>query len=502
MTTQEDVKIVVSAEDRASTVLNRIAAAAGKADAQVTAMGKSAKSAAAGVGGLASLLGVDWMANFAGQAKQATNVVKDLSESLKGGGASAAIFKAGIAAIVVTVSYKVGQMIENWIFQTDAWRRKLKATLDEAKDAADGVLSKQNRQHETRMAMNAAEINPADAKAANKEYLAELDKDVKARQAKVDELKKEQEQWKNGWLGEDSYIGNWNEDMTSAVEAELEIEKKLLDAAKQRRSEVQHEVSGIKEELDAKKARQAEAKAAAEEEKRIRDEVARLKDPKAAEMEQALAVTTNEIERERIRLLMEEKQAIEAKREAEKLAAEEAKENARREEEEARMRAQSIKEAWDMWREQGKAKRDAAKKQKEDDQSYLDDLKQQMIELKQGKDAAEEFKAAKDGVSQAAIDQGKAMRAEINKLEEEKKKKEQADKKADKPGWQVSSLNALESRVLAGRSAGMNYAAMTATNTQKTVAAVERHAELANAMLGELKIIARKPPTIGVVGGA
>lgn len=503
MTTQEDVKIVVSAEDKASTVLNRIAVTAGKADAQVTAMGKSAKSAASGVGNLASLLGVDWMANFAIQARQATNSVKDLSESLKGGGSSATIFKIGLASVAATASYKVGEMIGGWIFQTKRWQDSLEDAIKKAGKLAEEFSKNDRARFDIRTEEIALETNPAERAKQETERLKLQYEEVNALAKRIWDLEADiAEQVSRGrlWMtGEPAQrLASTRRELEEA-KARLQVEKEQLDVLQKANGE-------SAKDLQRRKDRMKEVLAFQSLEKQLTEEIAHLKNPKAAEMERALAVTTDDAEKKRIQTLVEEKQRIEAVTEELKKQAEARKdlaiENARREEEEARMRAQSIKEAWDMWREQGKAKRDAAKKQKEDNQSYLDDLKQQLIELKQGKDAAEEFKAAKDGVSQAAIDQGKAMRAEINKLEEEKKKKEEADKKAEKLNSQASSLNALDSRVLSGRSAGLNYAAVTATSTQKTAAAVERNAEIGLQMLAELKLISKTPPAIGIVGGA
>ena len=128
----ESVGILIEADDQASAKLQQVADNADRQVKRIKEVGQKAKASTEFVGTLANQLGGTQLGGFAGQLAQLTERISNFSEVSKAGGAGALAFKAGLVAATAIASYKVGEALSDWAFQTGAWKKELAAAATEA----------------------------------------------------------------------------------------------------------------------------------------------------------------------------------------------------------------------------------------------------------------------------------------------------------------------------------------------------------------------------------
>ena len=125
----EAVKILIEAEDLAS---SKVAQAAAKIDQNVKKIkdvGGKAKASTEFIGQLAGQLGGSEISAFAGQLGGLTEKISQFAEVSKLGGAGALAFKAGLVGVVGALSYNIGKSIGDIVFETERWNKELEDAI-------------------------------------------------------------------------------------------------------------------------------------------------------------------------------------------------------------------------------------------------------------------------------------------------------------------------------------------------------------------------------------
>jgi hypothetical protein len=128
------VEILIQADDQASGKLNKVADNVDSQVKRIKEVGGRAKASTEFIGTLANSLGGSELASYAGGLAQLTERISAFSEVSKAGGAGAAAFKLGLAGVVAVGAFKAGQAIGNLVFETKRWSEELeRAELTSAK---------------------------------------------------------------------------------------------------------------------------------------------------------------------------------------------------------------------------------------------------------------------------------------------------------------------------------------------------------------------------------
>lgn len=139
----ESVKILIEAEDLAS---SKIANAAAKIDQNVKSIkdiGGKAKASTEFIGQLAGFAGGSEVGALASQVGGLTEKVSQFSEVSKLGGAGALAFKAGLAGLVGVVGFEFGKAIGNAVFQTEKWNEELAEAHTRSKELTSELIRQQ-----------------------------------------------------------------------------------------------------------------------------------------------------------------------------------------------------------------------------------------------------------------------------------------------------------------------------------------------------------------------
>lgn len=465
-----------------------------------------------------------------------------LKETMQASGTAA---KVGLSAAVVAISFQIGTMIHDWISGTELWNLKMQETLKNLGKQADFSNKKTEQQFEMQLKLaNAAETD-GQRQIELQNLLIEKKKEVSAAEKQLQKDRADLEEA----IRNDTF-GYGKEDNDLAKEA-VKIAEQRLGLLKQQQEQVGKTIKGPTE----KEEELARREQASENRKKIEQEILNLQkqtlaltDPEAAaraEIEK-LANMEGITEELRSQLLLafeknkqtelEKKTSEELKRNAE-IDAEKNRQDAERQIEKEKSiieslnaklialrdgeaaaeayslaqdgitdsvikEAQALQSQIDAQTEYNNRLEDLQKSLKEQaqtDKEYLQNLKLKNIELTEGADAAEEFRAKLSGVSEEAIKQGRVLREENKKLEDEqnakegKKTKDQNQIKAADAS--VAQLQAFQSRLLTR--SGMNPNDRLIKASEKTVELTARLEKGQQAQLAELK--KQKGGTIEVI---
>jgi hypothetical protein len=389
-------------------------------------VGGKAKSATEFVGVLASLTGNSEIAGFAGQIAGMTDKVGQFSEVSKEGGAGAFAFKLGLVSLVGTIAVGVGKAIGDAIFQTKKFERAMEAAKEKSKELNDAMASMRQQEFSNRKEDIELIRDPEDKQAAQKQLLDELNRDISAVTANVNKSQREVEEWADAW----PLITGERKAASAMATEELANDKARLAALKAQRDEMIQITSVRAAENEAiRQANEAKDKSESYLEN-LRLEVEYLRATKEEQIELDAARNTTIEDRGEAQRLLEERDAILAKAEAEKeleRTQQQARDAETRAAEQAKQRAkQQIQKIEDLKK------------------SEMERLELQRIEIEQGKEAAKVKELMNQGLDEESARKIAAEEAAIEKLKETQTKQ----LSTNSSGGGDSKLQAFESRLL------------------------------------------------------
>lgn len=182
----EAVKILIEAEDLAS---SKVAQAAAKIDQNVKKIkdvGRNAKASTEFIGQLAGQLGGSEIGAFAGQLGGLTEKISQFSEVSKLGRAGALAFKAGLVGVVGALSFNVGKSIGDWWFETDRWNKELEKAIENSDRLTKKMIDLRNVQLRDDLTAIGFLDSPEDQIEAIKELIAAEQKRSGDKQAAID----------------------------------------------------------------------------------------------------------------------------------------------------------------------------------------------------------------------------------------------------------------------------------------------------------------------------
>jgi hypothetical protein len=130
----ESIDITLSATDNATAVIKK---SAGEMELLRDRVEQTSKSTAKGTEAIqkfANVMGAGWITDSAAQLKELSEAGKGAMEALKGGGSGALALKAGLVGLTAIASYKIGEVIADWVFQTKKFSEELEAATTKARE--------------------------------------------------------------------------------------------------------------------------------------------------------------------------------------------------------------------------------------------------------------------------------------------------------------------------------------------------------------------------------
>jgi hypothetical protein len=390
---------------------------------------KSTKATTEFFGAVAGMAGGSQIASVAGQLAGLTEKTGQFAEVAKQGGASAMLFKAGLAAAAGAIGFQVGKAIGDVVFQTEKWKTELDQVINKAKELESIRLTKTQEQFKN-FKIDQIELNPEGAEAAIEAETGKIHEQIKALEAR----KRAAEAGLAAMQGDTSLeignvfssegaseIGGYFQSFTGDHKAFLEQKKREVEEDKVQLKQLQDQkqelmnILGIEKERAEKRKQIAADQASESFVSGLRDQIASLN----AELDgsknafDAMKNTSSEGSAIVAEGFLNEIEALKQQL-IERQKLEQAAEQAAQKEEDRVKRINDLRT------------------------SELDRLKEQTIALEQGKEAAHRFRLEKQGLS---ADDAKFIAAEQARLDEMEAKKNQKETK--KPELQAS-----ESRLL------------------------------------------------------
>jgi hypothetical protein len=139
--TTESVEYILSAKDNASSVIRKSTADMELLNHEIQQTAKTSAASSDALQKFANVVGAGWITDGARQAKELAEGVKGAAQALKGGGASALAMKAGLAGITAVASYKIGEVIAGWVFETKKFTEELTKSTEAAKLLGDQMAA-------------------------------------------------------------------------------------------------------------------------------------------------------------------------------------------------------------------------------------------------------------------------------------------------------------------------------------------------------------------------
>lgn len=282
-------KVIIDAEDLASKKMAVAAANVERSIKGIKDVGGKAKASTEFIGTLANVMGGSQLGAYSGQLAQLTERISAFSEVSRAGGAGAFAFKAGLAAVVATLSFKVGEMIGNVVFQT----AKLTREFERAKEAAADLNAELGRSRDKQFSNQLEDIelirDPEEKRAAQEALFKQLDNDVQGITAQLKASQKAADEWADAW----QITGN-RKAYAEEAQRQVEIDKQRLEQAKQQRDLLRDELSERKRINDQIRADNEAAAQAERDAARAKEEAERAA---AAAAEQAAQKRIAEAER-------------------------------------------------------------------------------------------------------------------------------------------------------------------------------------------------------------
>ena len=393
-------------------------------------VGGNAKKTTELVGTLAQLTGNTELGNFASQLAGATEKISSFGEVSKAGKAGALAFKLGLVGLAATIGSAIGKAIGDVIFETKKFTRELERAKEASKELEDRLQSTR-----ATMAENAKQDielirDPEKKRAAYKDLLATLDKDIDTVNKNIVVSQKAVDKWADAW----QITGDRKEFAIQAQE-QLKDDKARLEALREERDELQK--------ITSERARQIEEIEKANEAKdksdayiaSLKEEIQYLAATKEEQIKLDAAKNATVEDQGEAERLLKERDAIVAKIEAQKELEEAQK---RAEEERAKAAEKAIQDA------QREKDRIAGIVQTEQERLAL-----RALELEQGKEAAKVQALMNQGVEEAAAKQLAAAEAALQAKEDKGKADDQIAQDAEKEKQRIADLVKAEQERLA-----------------------------------------------------
>lgn len=459
----ESVVVLIEGEDRASETLAKAANAVEQTAGRIKAATGKTKVTTEFIGSFASALGGSEIGSIASQFSGLNEKAGQLSDLLKGGGAGATAVKAGLAGVVAYASFNFGKTIGDALFATQKWKQELEFAKVELKELGDKSLELAKN----RMSDDLAEIklieDPAQQEAELRKLFtaagnnsAEYGKQLDAVQDKIKKLSNdntfsgslgslfgEGDIGALGTIAQGTFWGGIEENIAELREREAalksmkEAEESTLLAIQRYQGREREDAAIAKAKEEQKQLAELKAATAKSEEQTVQ----KLREALALEQAigkekfavQASQMVTDEAKQAEIVSLLEQQDALQKMREAEK-AAEQEQQAAAKAKEEQLNRINALRD------------------------SELQKLKEMEILQTQGQAAATSFNLQNQGLSKADADFIASEKERLSAKKEEKPK-------ASTPG----NLQAIQSRFLRAAPGGGDPAAVTAENSKKMV---------------------------------
>lgn len=409
----ESVDILIAADDKASAKLKAVGNNVATLGESVKSTGRNVKASTELVGTFANTLGGTQLGGFAGQLAQLTERVSAFSEVSKAGGVGALALKAGLVAAAGVVTYKVAESIASWFYETERWKKELEAAGKEAQRLEGQFDKVRNRRFGQDREDFSLIRDPAEREEAVNARAAELEKQVADLNDRI-KAEKEAAAKKQREVG---FFGITQEEADTA-NAQVESTQRIRDAIEEEAQALREMVGERAKSIEARKAENAAEDKSEAFIEGLRREIEMLKATKEEQL--ALEAARNTVPRDSglAEQLLREREALQAKADAQKEA----------------------ENAADL-----AAKKEAAALERvsELERQSLVNLEAKRIELAKGKEAARAFRLEQEGLA-------KDVAADIAKREAELKKIE------DAPSREVDTTpqQAVQGRLLTKGTAG------------------------------------------------
>lgn len=398
----EAVKILIEAEDLAS---SKVAQAAAKIDQNVKKIkdvGGKAKASTEFIGQLAGTLGSSEIAGFAGQLGGLTEKISQFSEVSKAGGAGALAFKAGLVAAAAAIGFSIGKALGDVIFQTEKWNKEIAKATERANELKAAIASANQLRFNDQQADIELIRDPEEKKAAYEEMLKSLKTNIMGVENQTRASEKAAKEWEEAW----QITGNRKE-YAKQAEQQVKDDRERLKALQDQAKEIER-ILGIEAERAAKQ-KENQAIEASEQyvqslreqlelEKAVGDEKAKIEASRNAVGTDVAVAEGLLKELEAVRLLNEEKKKQEEERK-------------RQEQEEQAARKRII----DLL---------ANENQK---------LQERAIAIEKGSEAARAFALESQGVTKAEAERIAAREEELNRMERSKQVEQEVNKQMLQP---------------------------------------------------------------------
>lgn len=241
----KDVTIVLEAQDKASVVLEQVAKSVENNVKQIRGVGAATKSTTDVVGKLAGALGQTGLGSYAGQFGQLTNEVAKFSEMMKAGNGGALAFKAGLVGLVGVIAFQVGNALGNVIFQTKEWTKALEEANAKSKELAQLNLSSLSRQFADSRTDIELIRDPEGKRQAYQALFDQLNANVAGTENQVRRQAAVVAEWEAAWFKFGERAASADMDA-----AQLDADRERLKLLTQQRDELQR-MMGVEKEREA-----------------------------------------------------------------------------------------------------------------------------------------------------------------------------------------------------------------------------------------------------------
>lgn len=437
----ESVEILIAAEDRASSEFKKVEQSLDGLAKRTKELGGKTKASVEIFGSLANALGGSQLGAFSSELAGITEKVSAFSEVSKGGAAGAFAFKAGLAAATAIVSFKVGEAIGGWVFQTEKWAE----ALEKAKQKSIELGAAQKAALQEQFANKREDISliadPAEREKATKAREAQLMQEKIGAEASVKMAERQlalAQKQRDAWTVNSTLQRGEMQAAAKNAEEAVKQERERLSAIDAEWRAVQMLTSERTKDVEARKAANEAAAKSSGFIQSLQDEVQMMKASREEQIKLEAARNAVPADQAKAEALLREREALKAKAEEQKKAEAEAEQAARKEE-------------------------DAIKRIADLEKKRVVDLEARRIELEKGREAAAAYRLEQDGLTKASAER-------LASLEEEQRMKEESAGKAKNLQVDSAPQQALQGRLLTSGTGGdpmLMAANKTVTNLEK-----------------------------------
>jgi chromosome segregation ATPase len=336
----ESVDIILSAKDNATAVLRKTSAEMKLLQDRVQQTGDQTKLSGDSLQKLANLMGAGWLGEAAFGMKELSDGAAQAAKALQSGGPAALAMKAGLVGLVAYGSFAVGNMIGNWLFETDKFKKELEEQTELAKKLGDQIAN-QRKQQVTDLLAELRQFGGSfqEQKKVAEERLAQLRLELSNQEALVAIGDERSEQAKVALSA--------TKEMISALEAEYGAFATRVEQQKESQKNEEAvrraRVDLIKQEIaEEEKAKQLVASKA----EQLKDQILQLQtSAEEYELIKIAEMATSDAEKQRLETLVKQRNELQRQREeADKLAKQQEDAARKQQQEQVKLSQQRIKQ--------------------------------------------------------------------------------------------------------------------------------------------------------------